>query len=345
MSGDLVRPADDADPDGIQDHISAVSDELPAEAGDVIALREMWYHLRIHGTESEGELKDIGWDASEELRRIHGTQNGWWTSAGKQYLALLPNVSPPGDATPWRRYLQVLPDLVRPSTPPGQWAFDEGGQSRPDQDTDPATLTDEQLSAALDAVDVPGDIGRDRRRSTVPLRRMYRRIEEQGSATSEELKDHYSTSRYDKPGQGHYQTAGAWFRAVGRPILASLPGIDPPRVVGEPWRFIGVDEAALHADTTDDSAVDDALASVSIPGRGEWVDRRREVIGQAYRLIRDEGSVSRSTLANRVDASDVGYESAEAFVDEVLADCLPKLPGVESGESANSWRYSESGDG
>ncbi|MDS0220884.1 hypothetical protein NDI54_05885 [Haloarcula sp. S1AR25-5A] len=342
MSGDLVRPADDADPDGVMDYISAVSDELPTDAGDVIALREMWYHLRVHGTVTEADLKDAGWDASEKLRRIHGTQNDWWTSTGKQYLALLPNVSPPGDATPWRRYLQVLPDLVRPSTPTGQWAFDEGGQSRPDQDADPATLTDEQLSAALDAVDVPGDIGRDRGRSTVPLRRMYRQIE-QGSATTAELKDHYSTSRHDKPEQGHYQTAGAWFRAVGRPILASLPGIDPPRVVGEPWRFIGVEEAALQVDTTDDDGVDAALAALSIPGRGAWADRRREVIEQAYKLVRDEGSVSRSALVSRVDASDVGYESAEAFVDEVLADCLPELPGVESGESADSWRYRGSG--
>lgn len=309
---DLVRPDTDRDPDGVKDVISEISDELRRGAADKIALRECYYHLRLHSPEKARELRRVGWEASDKLGLAYQSSTDWWTTTGRQYFALLPGVIPPSEM------------------PGGEWRYDDAGETRPDIPENPTRPSDEQIDAVLGALDLPGS-KRDRARSSGPLRQMYKHIIEETSIKTADLAEFYTPSQHDQQSRGHYRNAGDWFRDIGRPVLQDLPGVDPPRVAGGWWRFTGVDEDDFPPVETED--IEDLVAAMDVGGAGEWADRRREMIGDLYSHLQEAETAEREALVSRVDPHEVGYSSAGAFWEDIAADALASLPGVESPEA------------
>ena len=345
MSGsDLIRPENDADPENVGATISEFYDELPADTADRIALREMFYHLRRTETAGTRELRSTGGESSDGLTSVYPSEKEWWTTTGSQYLALLPGVIPPGEPdAPGEGYLSRLSRAVSfRDSDSDTWRYVEQEHERPDVPADPTHLPDEYLDEAL------RDVAPDERqtpRSQIQLRKLYRYLVENETATSEDLKALYDTSRHDQHATGQYKMAGDWFREVGRDCLTRLPGIDAPRTAGNEWRYIGVDAdelAALEAGAThpSDEEIEEHIAEIDVAGRGEWADRRRRTIRQMYDHLSEQGSVSESEFRSQVDASAVGFDSSEAFFDEIASGALADLPGVTApDENTDVWEY------
>lgn len=323
--GDLVRAPGERDPEGFQEYIGAFSSELPS--GGSIALREMWYHLRANQTATETALRSVGWKASETLHQRRGFERAWsadewWRLAGRPYFRLLPGVVSPGDEDG------------------GEWTFDPEHTPTVEAPTDPVTPSVErakQLAYDLDTrgalVEVHGEpvVPAASTRSGRALHRMYEYLLEHGTAQSADLRGFYEPNENLRSDQGHYTAPAAWFRDVGRSLFAELPGVEPPRMAGQPWTFVGVDEEhAGDGEREQDGAeaVQEALAAVEVPGREPWTDRRREALATLYEHVVDHGPGGVAELLERVDAGYLGYTSPRAFWDEFAGSALCDLPGV-----------------
>lgn len=244
----MTRAKADSDPENVTDQLSVVSDELLGGPSDVIAFREMWYHLQENGSAASQELKDVGWTASEDgLQKTYSTRGDWWSRVGDPIFRMLPGVIPPSEAPTSTRLLHRLPDIGLGRGSGSSWRYDETGRNWPTPPADAVALSDEALDEVLQAADVPGRTGREEARSRIPLGKMYRHLEENGSASAAELKNNYTVKDpHHDPEQGIYDSADGWFRDVGRPVLSEIPGIAPPRELGDEWRFIGVSPGVVE---------------------------------------------------------------------------------------------------
>lgn len=245
---ELTRPEGDTDPENVGSLMGAVSDEFLAGTSDLIAFREMWYFLREQGTSDARELKEVGWTAVEEsLGTTYGSRGDWWSRTGDLYFRLLPGVIPPSEVPASTRIRHRLPGIGGGSGSGGTWRYDEAGRDWPDSPEETASLSEEALDEILKTADVPGRSAQETGRSRFPLRKMYRHLEEHGSASSDELKSYYDSNHvYNNPEQGLFLDENDWFREVGRPVLTELPGVAPPRKIGDEWRFIGVSEKTVE---------------------------------------------------------------------------------------------------
>ena len=341
---DLVRPEGDRDPENVDDAIREFSDELQGDGGDHVALREMFYHLRRNKTAGSRELRSAATEElSDSLAAVYTSESEWWSSTGSQYLALLPGIIPPEGTTSGGGYLARLSRAVPfGDSDSTMWRYVETTQERPTVPEEPTVLPDEYLKEAVD--DIAPDEGQTPT-SKIQLRKLYHHLVENETATSEELKALYETSRHDQPEYGSYEYASDWFREVGRECLAQLPGIDPPRIAGDDWRHVGVDPEELgvlesEAAGVSDEEIDDRLAEIDVAGHGEWADRRRETVRKMYEHLREEGSVTPDEFRSNVDADAVGFSSAESFLSRVGYDALASLPGANApGKDGGRWEY------
>lgn len=237
-----------ADPENVTDLVSEVHNDFVAGTGDLIAFREMWYFLREEGSASKDELTEVGWTASQDsLQTAYGTRGEWWQRTGDLLFRQLPGVIPPSEVPYSTRLLHRIPGIGSNRSSGGTWRYDESGRDWPDQPAETARLSDDVLDELLNTADVPGQTAQQTGRSRIPLGKMYRHLEEHGSASPDELKSYYSDDHvHNAPEQGLYPSATDWFRDVGRPILSELPGVAPPRTIGDEWRFIGVGVATVE---------------------------------------------------------------------------------------------------
>ncbi|WP_135830768.1 hypothetical protein [Halorussus halobius] len=236
------------DPENVLDLVREVYDELPAGASDLIAFREMWYYLQDQGSAGGEDVKEVGWTAAQDgLQTVYGTRGDWWQQTADPLFRQLPGVIPPSEAPASTRLLHRLPGVGPGRSSGGTWRYDESGRDWPDAPSETASLSDDVLDELLNTADVPGSNAQQTGRSRIPLGKMYRHLEEHGSASPDELKSYYRDDHvHNAPEQGLFPDANAWFRDVGRPVLSELPGVAPPRTIGDEWRFIGVSEKTVE---------------------------------------------------------------------------------------------------
>lgn len=340
---DLVRRHDERDPENIGDVLLEFGDETPTKGSDTVALREMWYFLRVHREARRSKLADVGWNGADQLAGDYESRNEWWNVIGDQYFRLLPNIVPPDERG-------------------GVWRFDDDGQERPAVPDDYVAPSDERVAEALREFETPRDQPVTAK-SKIQIQRLYEHLKEHGSATADELKELYEPADVDRPSRttavgdrvlevsgtspgnrpelDQYVDAGAWFLEIGRPALAQLPGIDPPQVAGQPFRFIGVDpeeREPIAARPDPEEVLEESIATLDVGGRGEWTARRRETVRRMHEHLQENDGASREELVARIDARKIGYSSAGAFFDEIASDALASLPGTQT-EDGDAWRY------
>lgn len=239
----------DLDPENVCDLVSgAFQSEFVAGTADLLAFREMWYFLREEGSASKAELTEVGWAASQDsLQTAYGTRGEWWQRTGSLIFRQLPGVIPPSEIPASTRLLHRLPGVGPDGNSGGTWRYDESGRDWPEPPAETASLPDDVLEDLLSTADLPGRIATETGRSRFPLENAYRHLEENGSASRDTLKSYYDASAvHNNPEQGLFPSEDDWFRDVGRPVLSELPGVAPPRTVGDEWRFIGVSEKTVE---------------------------------------------------------------------------------------------------
>jgi hypothetical protein len=220
---------DDVDPDDVGDVIDRFSRELPHAPGsaapELVALRRAYYVLKDAGQASSRHLAREVWTASPTLDRLYSNPSDWWTAAGQPFLRLLPGVDRDDDGDGWRYNPNADVD-DRPAVP-----------------DDPVDPTPGDVDATLSTFDFPAaNERRTTRRNRLGVKRAFQHLQEHGEADAAALKDQFAPSPYTRQ-PGHFDNAHDWFREVGRPALRTLPGVDPPRVAGQSWRYIGGESA------------------------------------------------------------------------------------------------------
>ncbi|ELZ54844.1 MULTISPECIES: hypothetical protein [unclassified Haloferax] len=216
----VIDGTEDVDPDDVGDVIRRFTDELPHEntAIEHVALREAYYFLKDAGRASADAIALAVWDESN-LSRQYPRRSTWWTDAGEPFLPLLPGVV--RDDVGWR----YDPDA------------DDSRPPVPDNPTDPSA---DDVDAVLQSFNYPGVEGdRVKTKNRLGVKRAFEYLQEHGEADAADLKDQFTPSNYGRQ-EGHFDNPHDWFREVGRPVLRDLPGVDPPRVAGQPWRYVGV---------------------------------------------------------------------------------------------------------
>ncbi|MDL0144917.1 MULTISPECIES: hypothetical protein [Halobacterium] len=131
----------------------------------------------------------------------------------------------------------------------GVWKFDPADTER-EQPTAPDDVdapSDERIADMVEASDFPGD-GTTPARHRNAVREAYSHLIRHGTATRDDLRQYVELrSTYDKPEQGYFLNERQWWRHVGRPALADLPGVVTPNAPGGEWTFVGV-EPRVNAD-------------------------------------------------------------------------------------------------
>ncbi|WP_323675533.1 hypothetical protein [Halorubellus sp. PRR65] len=89
-----------------------------------------------------------------------------------------------------------------------------------------------------------------------------------------------------------------------------------------------------------DERVDDALAELAVPGASELMqDWRRDAVREAFEHLRDAERADASAVVDAVYSThEAGFESEEAWWG-MVAPRLSRLPGVESGDDGEPWRF------
>ncbi|WP_117595159.1 hypothetical protein [Haloprofundus halophilus] len=219
----VITRSVDVDPDNVGDVISQFTDELPHEntAIEHVALRKAYYFLKDASRASADAIALVVWEGSN-LGRQYPRRSAWWTDAGEPFLPLLPGI--------------VRDDVG--------WRYDpDANGSRPQVPDDPTDPSEDAVDAVIQAFDYPGVEGdRVKTKNRLGVERAFEYLQEHAEADVEDLKDQFTPSAYGRQ-EGHFANPHDWFREVGRPVLRSLPGVDPPRVAGQPWRYVGVDAA------------------------------------------------------------------------------------------------------
>lgn len=343
---DLVRPPDEKDPEDVGETYRKVAGEMPTSGADAVALREMWYHLRVQREADPQNLVDVAYREASSLTGAYETREEWWNVIGSTYFRLLPH---------------VVTDDGR------QWRFEDGEDvdEPPEAPEEYEAPTEARVAEVLEEFEPPRGhpMGHESRSN---VRAIYEHVRETGEATAAELKEVFEPAPEpnaptrtvaaggkvleanpqgsgDRPETDQWREAENWFREIGRPALAHLPGVEPPRLAGRPFVFVGVppEEAKAIGNRPDpEGLLEDRLAAADVGGRGEWRSQRRKALRAAYAELEENGSVTRADLVHRIDADRLGYSSAEAFVDERAGDVLARLPGV-SREDGDTWRFDD----
>ena len=125
----------------------------------------------------------------------------------------------------------------------GVWKFDPADVHReePTAPDDVDAPSDERIADMVEASDFPGD-GTTPAQHRTAVREAYSHLVCHGTATRDDLRQYVNLrSNYDKPEQGYFLSRAQWWRYVGRPALADLPGVVPPNTPGGEWTFVGVE--------------------------------------------------------------------------------------------------------
>ena len=158
-----------------------------------------------------------------------------------------------------------------------------------------------------------------------------------GQVTEEEIID----AIYDEAPAGRETPAEWWDDLVEEP-LAALPGVEEPGGDDDPWRYQGTPEAsALFTDGRRVFSrthpvygdVKHALESLDL------TEAEREAARAAFVCLYRRGEVTDRDVRETVyPEHPAGYDSSEAWWDEMVTKTFDALPGVErTGE--NGWRY------
>lgn len=218
------------DPDGVRDlrgRITLPSDGA-ASGAEWTALLRAYYLIRADGEATRRAITGRAYRGHpvSDLHRYAGPDDAFAT-AGAPYLRYFPRIVPPA------------------SDVGGVWRFDPDadGSDRPAVPDDPVGPDPERVDAALDAYDFPDPNVAPHIAARNPrgVQEAYDALRNAGRADAADLKSHYHTSTVTA--DGVFESQDRWWAAVGRPALATLPGVNPPRVVGQEWRFVGVGPA------------------------------------------------------------------------------------------------------
>lgn len=93
--------------------------------------------------------------------------------------------------------------------------------------------------------------------------------------------------------------------------------------------------------------VEEAVASLDVPGSGGTAEARREAVQRLYDYLRENGTAGKGDFLELVDADAVGYVDADSFWANTVKgrDTLRALPGVVAPDEGNrTWRYSQPGE-
>lgn len=138
------------------------------------------------------------------------------------------------------------------------------------------------------------------------------------------------------------QTSEQWWNEVVREPLATLPDVKRPTTEDEPWRYTGMPEAGnlftdgrLVLSRTHPVYGDIKHALESLDLTEAEQDAVRTAFGYLYR----RGEVTERGLRETVyPKHTAGFESSQAWWEEVVSDAFEALPGVEQ-TSESTWRY------
>ena len=160
-----------------------------------------------------------------------------------------------------------------------------------------------------------------------------------GDATAAEIVD----AVYSEDPAG-FDDPLAWWRECVRDRLAELPGVEPARSPGEPWRYDGV--ALVESDGEDGRNVAGAAVTEGTSARFalERLDLDAETqraVRRVFSLLVELGDVSETEAKEQVYPDyDAGYGSPDEWWTDGVRPALESLPGVEhaSGDRER-WRY------
>jgi hypothetical protein len=124
----------------------------------------------------------------------------------------------------------------------GMWVYDADDAERnpPTVPENPSAPSGERIEDLVVASDFPGEGTRPAKHRTA-VRKAYSHLIQNVTATCDDLRADAYVSGVDQPEQGHFTDREQWWRHVGRPALANLPGVRPPVIPGDEWVFVGIE--------------------------------------------------------------------------------------------------------
>jgi hypothetical protein len=141
----------------------------------------------------------------------------------------------------------TLQTVANGEEPRFEWSWADAHREQPTVPDDVDAPSDERIADMVEASDFPGD-GTTPAQHRTAVREAYSHLVRHGKATRDDLRQYVNLrSNYDKPEQGYFLSRAQWWRYVGRPALADLPGVVPPNAPGGEWTFVGV-EPGVNAD-------------------------------------------------------------------------------------------------
>jgi hypothetical protein len=147
-------------------------------------------------------------------------------------------------ATDWFRqyigpHLHWLPGIVLEG---GAWQYDPAALERPEIPDQVTYPPEDQVKERINQIDLPNRSQKQSWQNSCTVRDLYFDLQERGTATREELWQHYDPNVRTDPNADHYASPSEWWAAVGRNALEKLPGIDQPVMPAGEWRYIGVQQ-------------------------------------------------------------------------------------------------------
>jgi len=116
----------------------------------------------------------------------------------------------------------------------------DADREQPDPPEDPPAPSDNRIADMVEASDFPGT-GTTPATHRNAVREAYSHLVRHRTAIRDDLRQYVTLrSTYDKPEQGYFLNERQWWRHVGRPALADLPGVVPSNAPGGEWTFVGV---------------------------------------------------------------------------------------------------------
>jgi hypothetical protein len=136
-------------------------------------------------------------------------------------------------------HLHWLPGVTRVDGG-SAWMFDTAVLERPAVPDDPVDPPEDDVKDRIRNIDLPGRSHRLSIKHFCAVRDIYFQLQDQGTATRDELWQLYNPNTWTAPKDGKYGSGREWWAGVGRHALEDLPGIDPPIMPAGEWRYLGV---------------------------------------------------------------------------------------------------------
>jgi len=136
-------------------------------------------------------------------------------------------------------HLHWLPGIVLEA---GAWRYDPAALERPEVPDQVTHPPDDQVKERIKQIDLPNQTQRQSLKNYCSVRDLYFDLQERGTATRDQLWQHYDPNVRTAPNADQYSDPSEWWAAVGRDALEKLPGIDPPNMPAGEWRYIGVQQ-------------------------------------------------------------------------------------------------------